>query len=473
MVRIIAAKELREQLRDSRFRLSLALVLLLLITALLSGWSYQQRVSAERTVAQEAQRRQWLEQGEKNPHSAAHFGIYAFKPEGVLALVDRGLEPWLGVSSWLEAHKQNDFQHRPARDGTAIQRFGALSAAGVLQQLVPLLILVLCAPLIAGERESGTLKQVLSLGVRPRTLLFGKALGILTALTLLAVPCTLMGSLVLWLGSSSSLDTDTLVRFGLMGAVYGLYLAGFVAMGLAISAIAPSTRVALLASIGFWILSSLLLPRVMADVSRQVYPLPSSNAFKQAIDRDIAQGIDGHGAEDERVEQLKQEVLARYGVGKVEDLPINFDAVRMQAGEEYGNRVFDTHYGSLWHRLEQQDSVQSAAGLIAPIIPVRTLSAALAGTDHAHHLDFARSAEAYRRGLVKQMNDHLATYSRTGQWDYKASQALWEQVPAFEYRRPEVSWALREAGASVPALMAWFSISVGLALLSARRLSPL
>lgn len=473
MIRIIAAKELRELLRDSRFRRSFTLLLVLMITALLSGWHYQRTVSAERTTAQEAQRRQWLEQGEKNPHRAAHFGIYAFKPVGTLAPIDRGLEPWLGVSTWLEAHKQNDFQHRPARDGTALQRFGELTAAGVLQQLLPLLILVLCAPLIAGERESGTLKQVMSQGVRPHTLLFGKALGMTIGLALLCVPSVVIGCWVLWSAAGSSLDTDTALRFALMCITYLVYLSGFVALGLAISAIAPSMRVSLLASIGFWILSSLLLPRVTADLSRQLHPVPTAGELTLAIERDMAQGIDGHNAEDVRVEQLKQEVLARYGVKKVEDLPINFDGVRMQAGEEYGNRVFDKHYGSLWQQFERQDALQRAAGFISPIIPIRTLSAALAGTDHAHHLDFVRAAEEYRRALVKQMNGELIEHSRTGQWDYTAGPALWEKVPAFVYRTPDVRWALREAGSSLPLLVAWFGMTVGLALLATRRLNPL
>ena len=94
----------------------------------------------------------------------------------------------MGVAVWLEAHKQNDFRYRPAQDATAVARFGELSAAAVLQLLVPLLIILLGFSAFAGERDLGTLRQLLSLGVRPRDLAAGKALGVASALGLLLVP---------------------------------------------------------------------------------------------------------------------------------------------------------------------------------------------------------------------------------------------------------------------------------------------
>ena len=73
---------------------------------------------------------QWLGQTKKNPHSAAHYGVYAFKPKSPLAIVDTGIDPYMGVAVWLEAHKQNEFKYRPAQDRTAVGRFGEMTAAG-------------------------------------------------------------------------------------------------------------------------------------------------------------------------------------------------------------------------------------------------------------------------------------------------------------------------------------------------------
>ncbi len=98
-------------------------------------------ISQAKSQAQNAtdlSRQQWLNQGAKGLHSAAHYGVYAFKPQMPLSFIDRGVEAYTGAAVWLEAHKQNDFRYRPAQDQTAVARFGELTAATVLQILLPL-----------------------------------------------------------------------------------------------------------------------------------------------------------------------------------------------------------------------------------------------------------------------------------------------------------------------------------------------
>ena len=182
MIARIARKEWLDLARDGRFRTTAAIVMVLLVAALAAGWRHHSEVRRQHDSAARATRTQWLNQGSKNPHSAAHYGVYAFKPRTQLSMVDSGVDPYLGVAAWLEAHKQNEFKYRPAQDRTALQRFGEMTAAEVLQLLVPLLIVLLTFGAFAAERESGTLRQLASLGVPLQRLAAGKALGIGAAL---------------------------------------------------------------------------------------------------------------------------------------------------------------------------------------------------------------------------------------------------------------------------------------------------
>lgn len=91
MISTIARKELTEMLRDGRFRASVAIVLLLLSTALALGVVNYREVRRAQREAQARDREAWLGQGPRNPHSAAHFGTYAFKPSSPLAFLDTGL----------------------------------------------------------------------------------------------------------------------------------------------------------------------------------------------------------------------------------------------------------------------------------------------------------------------------------------------------------------------------------------------
>ena len=134
MITRIARKEFTEMLRDGRFRRASAIVFALLLASIMMGAKHHREVKRQHELAQAETRDQWLWQPAKNPHSAAHNGIYAFKPKMLPAMLDRGVDPFTGQAVWLEAHKQNEFRFRPAQDSTAVQRFGELTAATVMHR---------------------------------------------------------------------------------------------------------------------------------------------------------------------------------------------------------------------------------------------------------------------------------------------------------------------------------------------------
>ena len=87
-------------------------------------------ISYERDSAQEIVNIQFASQGEKNPHAAAHYGIYAFKSVRPLSFFDTGISSYTGVSVWLEAHKQNEAEGEPARAPHGPGHRGARGQAG-------------------------------------------------------------------------------------------------------------------------------------------------------------------------------------------------------------------------------------------------------------------------------------------------------------------------------------------------------
>lgn len=466
MIWKIARKEFIEALRDKRFFVSGLIVLALLLTALALGWKHSRDLEREHTAAQAASERQWLNQGEKSPHSGAHYGVYAFKPQMPLSFVDRGIESFTGSAVWLEAHKQNDFRYRPASDQTALTRFGELTAALVLQILLPLLIILLAFNAFAGERESGTLRQVLSLGVEPAQLAFGKVLGLSAVLGLLLVPAVLIGVIAL---NSANFDQNFSVwRIILMTFGYLLYLGIFVAVSLAVSARAQTSRFALLALLGFWIVGCLILPRVATDLARRVYPTPSAMQFANEMENDIKNGGDSHSPSDKRLAELKIETMRKYNVARLEDLPVNFDGIALQAGEDYSNQVFDEHYGELWTRFLQQDKLRQAAAVVAPVLAVGSLSRGLAGTDFAQQKDFAVAAENHRRDLIRTINNHVIAKVKYGDTKYVVGQELWGQVKEFEYAAPNTSEVLRQQTVSLAVLGLWFAAAVAALLWAVR-----
>lgn len=470
MIVKIARKEFTEMLRDGRFRWAAGIIFALLLAAILMGGKHYRDVKRQHDLAQAETRDQWIKQPAKNPHSAAHYGIYAFKPKMLPAMLDRGVDPFVGQSVWLEAHKQNEFKFRPAQDATAVQRFGELTAATVLQLLLPLLIVLLSFSAFAGEREQGTLRQLLSLGVRKTNLVWGKALGVSGALAVLIVPATMVGVLALALVSENGLLGASAGRMAWLLVSYLLFFGVFIGVSLAVSARAKSSQMALVVLLAFWIVNGLIAPRAMADVAKRVHPTPSAFAFQQALDREMQSGPDGHDTADKRAEALKQKVLKQYGVDKLEALPVNFAGISLQEGEEHGNVVFDKHYSELWNRFEQQNRLKQLAGTVAPMLAMQSVSMSLAGTDFAHHRNFAAAAESYRRFLVKKMNDDMTFNAGKEDFSYLAKPALWQTVEDFRYDAPSAAWALSKQTVSLLLLTLWCIAALALATVTTARM---
>lgn len=458
----VAGKELREAWRDGRARWTLVMLMGLVLLASVLGWRQHVQYEAERRAAAAADRAVWESQGPQNPHSAAHTGQYAFKPISPLSAFDRGQEDYLGVAVWLEAHYQDPAAFRPAEDQPLLARLGGVSGAYLLQALAPLLLIFLGHGAICGERERQTLPLTLATGVRGSALACGKLLALAVVVAVLLVPVA-----ALLLPAS---DADTLVRGAALLFSYGLYLLTVSTLVIGVSSIASNTRTALIVLLCGWALCVLAVPRVGASLAEALVPSADPAAFWRAAQRDIDLGADGHDPSDARTDALRRETIERYGVETIEDLPINFSGLALQAGEEYGNEVFDRHYGEVQAVEARQQQVLHAVALLSPLVPLQTLSAGYAGTDPIHHWRFAHAAEQERRIQQRFLNEDLIAHPVAEGETYAADPELWRRTSQFSYRPPPLAEVAGRYAVDLALCLAW-ALSAGIFLLwAARRL---
>jgi len=466
MILTVARKVFTEVMRDGRIKWSAAIFAVMLLVAMATAAQRYVDISVERDSAQEVVNEQWRAQGEKNPHAAAHYGVYAFKPVTPLSFFDTGITSYTGVSVWLEAHNQNDAEGEPARDATAIARFGELTAAFTLQMLLPLLIILLAFPAFAGERENGTLRQVLSMQVAPHQLLFGMALGAAGAVAVFIIPILIVGLLALIV---SPVGLVFLGHGAIMIAVYLIYGLIFLFLTLAVSATARTAKAALVAMVGFWAVSSFVFPRAAADLARLVYPTPTAVAFQQGIAGDMEMGLDGVSP-DAAIRDLTERTLSLYRATTVAQLPINIQGMIFDLQEEFGAKVFDKHYSQLYSTLDAQRGIHEMFSVLSPRMAVQMASMELAGTSLDHHLFFTRQAEGYRRSLIKKMNNAITFNSEAGQANYRAGSELWGQVEPFKYEYPTLMSSLTRLGPSFMIMFLWLGVSIVTGLLAVRKL---
>lgn len=460
--RIVFAKELRQMWRDARLAVAICAGVLLVAAMAFGALKHYQADAEERAHATQGERDRWLALRDYGPHGAAHHGVYAFRPESPLSAFDPGVAEYLGVSVWLEAHKQNSFVYRPAQDAAPAKRFGDMTPANALQILGPLLIILLGFDSFAGERDHGTLRQLLSLGAPRRALLLGKAAAVGGVALALIAPALLVVAVAHH--EEGALDWS---RFALLAIVYLAYLATFVGLTLAVSARVPSARASLAILLGVWIVNCFVVPRAATEIAAFAHPLPASVAWESAMKADLR---DGHAEATEQ--KVKQELLTQYGVAREQDLPINWRGVMLQRGEEQNYRTFDAHFSGLFDGVRRQDALYQWGGLIAPVLALQSLSMGLAESDAEHHWRFVRAAENHRRLIQKTLNAELTQHPEKEWGDYKGSPELWASVPEFRYGSPLLADVAPVYAPALLVLAFWLAVAWAAALRAAKDMRP-
>lgn len=454
----------RERRRDWRVALVLALGLTLAACAALLASLDLDRTRAARAVAAAAEAERWVHQGSKNPHSAAHYGVYAFKPLPTLAAIDPGIEHYVGSSLWLEAHKQNDMVYRPAADSAGADRQFRLSPALVLQVLAPAAMIFLGFGMFAGERERGMLPALRLNGAPLGAIASARAAVLLCLAMTMSLPGIVAILVMKWHVGGAEPVADAGLRAVLFVSGHLVYLAIWAAAVTAASAYAATMRASLALLVTLWTALTLVLPRAAAELAQSAAPLPSAQAFRQAVDEDL-----GMPDDPAQAEHHKQQLLAQYGVDKVADLPVNWSGISQLRSEAHGNAVFDRHYGPLFTAMATQDRAMALAGWFSPAAAIAGLSSRLAASDSASHIEFIRAAESHRRLMQNLLNSDLARNPDRDGVKYQAGEALWRSIPVltFRYRALDprevfMLWLLP--------LLTLLILSIGLAAAALRRL---
>lgn len=429
----------------------------------------QKRIETQQE-AQKHMRAQWDEMEPTNPHGAAHFGSYAFKPNTILNSIDEGINAVTGNVLRLEGHTQNDLVYSEASQSLLISKFGKLKPSLLFQFVIPLFLIFLAFNTYTKERESGRLKLLIIQGASLQKILFAKILSV----WMIGVVLLFFSVLTHVIFNGSMFNTDILLRFILLISSYSFYYLIIVTLTVLLSVLFRSATASLSLTIALWVLWTIFLPKIVGNAVEKLSPLPTRVEFQRAMDEDRSKGIDGHNPSGEREKELEKATLAKYNVDSLSQLPINFDGLVMQADEEYGNMVWDKHFGKLYQQMQSQKRNYQLSGIINPFASLQNLSMGAAGTDMFHHLDFLKQAEEYRRVFIKTLNDKM-TYggSKTGDWDWKADSEFFKSVKDFEYASISLNKVWSNYLIDILALVSWAMVMLALVNYSSKRTSIL
>ncbi len=419
------------------------------------------RLADSRREFASAERARWTGQGAKDPHSAAHFGVWAVKPSSPLAALAPGIEPYVGLSVWLEAHKRNEMIFRPQQDAAPVMR-SATSVAHMLELLGPLFAILLGLAGFAQDRERGTLRMALGNGAAPLRLLTAR-LSVMAAMLAAALiaPAVLCGGYALatlpdagWQGG---------LRLLLWALIHYAYLLLFLLLAVVVSLRASSARAALTLLLALWLALCVILPRAASDAAQRLAPTPSYQAVRAQVEQEAPVYETA-----EKWEQRRQALEKANGGAPI----LNQRAMRLDQSERDGHAIFDRRLASFYDAVEHQDRTFGMLGIFSPTVALQTAGSALAGTDFHQHRHFIDAAEAYRRFMVNRLNGELMRHAEHSDAGANNDRRFWESIPAFDYRAPALAGVVHNLAAPLLLLLGWCAVALAGVWAAARKVAP-
>jgi ABC-2 type transport system permease protein len=438
IIRILSRQVWRNKLTNSATGFLVVTCNILLIVALIAGYSnICSQQEASKKYSHEVRER-WENQPDKHPHRMAHYGYVAFRQPYPLSFFDFGVDSYVGKSVFLEAHKQNTVIFSEVSLSGSLLRFGEITAGMIFQILLPLLIFFLGFDVISKERENGTLKLLLTQGINWGEVIIGKSIGLFSLALILVVPSLLIGLVLVVLIDSGNEGYRIYLRYGLLVAFYLMYFFVIALLTVLISAKSSNSRSSLTTMIVVWLIFILVFPRLAQFIGYNLYPTPSKIEFDTKVEQDLLQLGDSHNPNDPHFKHLKDSLLKLYNVDSVHQLPFNYSGFVMREGERLSSTAYAIHQHSLVKSYIEQQKLFKYMAAINPYMAIKNISMGLSGSDYRSFNDFHNQTEVFRYQLAQRMNElqmkHISNQSKgSAAKQSKISKDYWLQHPEFHH----------------------------------------
>ena len=283
-------RELLDNLMTFRFAAAVFIMLLLVVatTAVLIR-DYERRLASYDTAVKK-HRQEILE---KTTYSIASLKVN--RPPNPLSVFNVGLDKrlgnTLGVNYFFVPTLWDAGKH--GADNPFLNLFSSIDLIFIFQGILSLLALVFAYDTLAGERERGTLRLVLTHPIRHGQILFAKYISGMICLLIPLLMCILLVLIMLTMSASVFLSTDDFFRIGGVVFTSFVYLSLFYLIGMLISAATRRTSTALMLAMFVWGFLVLVYPNmILTAIKTEPHPdttLSAYNRIKQIweeFDRD-------------------------------------------------------------------------------------------------------------------------------------------------------------------------------------------
>ena len=474
MLLTLIRRELLDNLMTFRFAAAVFITLLLVVanTVVLLK-DYEQRLTAYNTATQESHQRL----REEKTYSYYIGKLVAHRPPNPLSIFNLGLDKQVGnkinvyhgfvPTIWdAEKHRSNN---------PFLNLFTSIDIALVFQGILSLLALIFAYDALAGERERGTLRLVLTHPIRRGDILFAKYISAMLCLLVPLLISLLLSIVLLTTSTTIFLSTNDFLRIGGIVLTSLLYVSLFYLIGLCISAMTRRSSTALMLCMFVWGFLVLVYPNLILTAV-EITPQPEAQASAYNQIKQMWEEFDRENKQLLRNDPVLGPLSrdgegwgfyvegGEYTFGMSEDKPsilLYFFQTGFYAGKIGAESEPQVPRLQNYYRFYNRETVNTGqrtwlvrepaleAIYIQPANLGRTLlkfspvglydaaTEAWAGTDLAGIQDFFSAVQRYRRAVLDYFDDEKIFESR--QW-FAADHgtADWDALPQFSFQRSDI-----------------------------------
>ena len=477
MMMTLIRRELLDNLMTFRFAAAVLIMLLLVVanTAVLIK-DYERRLEAYNT----ALKTEHQQLRERKTYSSGR--LVVARPPNALSIFNVGLDKRLGNEVWI-SHGFVPTLWDAEMHGTTnplLNLFSSIDIVFIFEVVLSLMALIFAYDAIAGERERGTLRLVLTHPVSRGQILLAKYISAMACLLVPLLMSLLLAVILLTTSTAISLNIGDFLRIGGIVLSSIAYLSIFYFIGMLVSAATRRTGTALMLAMFVWGFLVLVYPNVIlaaiappqASQERMVSTYDQIKQIWDEFDRerthflanDAVPGEDPHFGivgEDPRFGTvggsgfnydnfyidpsiLKYHYLAGSNIEKLNEK----SEPQVPHAQNYyrflGLQTVDTAERASLVRKPALETIFLQPAIVDRILlrvsPVGIYDAATqawAGTDLLGLRDFFEAVRKYRRTVIDYYYDKNAFGSR--QWFSADKGAVdWDSLPQFSFQRSDV-----------------------------------
>ena len=473
MLTTLIRRELLNNLMTFRFAAAVLIMLLLVVAnTFVLIKDYERRLEAYNTVLKTQHRRSQ----ELKTYSGGR--LHVARPPNPLSIFNVGLDKRLGNEIWIS----HSFVPTLWDTGTykltnpLLNLFTAIDIVFIFEVVLSLIALIFAYDAIAGERERGTLRLVVTHPVRRGQILLAKYISAMLCLLVPLLISLLLAVILLTTSTFISLSMGDFLRIGGIILTSIVYLSVFYLIGMLISAVTRRTGTALMLAMfvwGFWVLvyPNAVLATIAPPQTSQPRMVSAYEEIKQiweAFDRERKQFLanDAFPGEDPDFGMVdadpnwiwgssyeyfhKDSSTLRYDYHAVSYIDKLSEASKPQVphAQDYyrflgpqivnaAERTWLVRKQALEATFVQPAIVDRIFLRVSPVGMYDAATQAWAGTDLRGLRDFFEAARRHRRTLIDYYYDKNAFGSQ--QWFSADKGAVdWDSFPQFSFQRSDV-----------------------------------